>query len=141
MSTTRDQQLTFCSICTNRKFSTQKGLLCGLTNDYANFEESCPDFLLDKSEKKKKLKFDLENAGSDKASKATDFRKNKETGGVISIIGFAMLIFCLLYLNGILPLFISASVLAYGIRTYNRGDRQENIIASSKKFEEEHLEK
>lgn len=29
MTTTREQQLEFCKVCTNRKFDAQRGLLCG----------------------------------------------------------------------------------------------------------------
>jgi len=34
---TRDQHLEFCSRCTNRKFDSDKGIICGLTNDIATF--------------------------------------------------------------------------------------------------------
>jgi hypothetical protein len=41
---TRDEQLEFCKKCTNRKMDFQKGLVCGLTNEKADFEDTCPDF-------------------------------------------------------------------------------------------------
>jgi len=44
---TRDQHLEFCSRCTNRKFDSDKGIICGLTNDIATFETSCNDYKLD----------------------------------------------------------------------------------------------
>lgn len=138
MATTRENQLAFCRICTNRKFNSQRGLLCGLTDDYAKFEETCVDFEADEYEKERTLKFDLLNAGHDKASRSLDHKRNKENGGIISIIGIAMLVFCLLYLNGIIPLFISASVLVYGIRTYSRGDEQEKILEKRKEVDKKH---
>ena len=41
---TRDDQLVFCRKCTKRKMDLQKGLLCGLTGDFAKFEKVCPDY-------------------------------------------------------------------------------------------------
>lgn len=44
---TRQERLKFCKTCQNKKFDFNKGILCSLTNDFANFEDSCPDFQLD----------------------------------------------------------------------------------------------
>ena len=46
---TRDQHLEFCSRCINRKFDSDKGIICSLTNDIATFESSCSDYKVDKS--------------------------------------------------------------------------------------------
>jgi hypothetical protein len=43
---TREERLQFCQICTNRKMNLSQGLLCGLTNQKADFEGSCPSFNL-----------------------------------------------------------------------------------------------
>ena len=40
----RKEQLEFCKVCTNQKFDSHKGIICGLTNDRATFEVSCDDF-------------------------------------------------------------------------------------------------
>ena len=138
MTTTREQQLEFCKVCTNRKFDAQRGLLCGLSNSFADFEENCADFIVDPNQKKRNLQFDIRNAGHDGASHSIDFKKNKNRGTIVSIIGAILLLFCSMYLNGILPLFLSASVLVYGIRTYYRGQEQEKILAKDKEFEEKH---
>lgn len=45
----REDQISYCSKCKNRKMDFNRGLLCGLTNEFADFEESCPDFLEDNS--------------------------------------------------------------------------------------------
>lgn len=44
---TREEQVAFCRKCTNRKFDTQQGLICRLTDKKADFQDSCPDFNLD----------------------------------------------------------------------------------------------
>ncbi len=41
---TRKEQLEFCSVCTNRIFDPKQGIICGLTNQIATFQESCDDF-------------------------------------------------------------------------------------------------
>lgn len=46
----REYHLTFCKICNNRKKDFNKGLICSLTNDRADFNEHCPTFDLDSSE-------------------------------------------------------------------------------------------
>jgi hypothetical protein len=50
---TREEQLTFCKKCTNRKTDMQQGLICSLTGEKANFENECPDFILDESGRSK----------------------------------------------------------------------------------------
>lgn len=43
----REQHLQFCKVCTNRKMDPEKGLVCGLTDEYADFEDSCESFTQD----------------------------------------------------------------------------------------------
>lgn len=44
---TREQHLVFCKKCTNRKIDFQRGLLCGLTNEMAAFENTCLSYVED----------------------------------------------------------------------------------------------
>lgn len=41
---TREEHLKFCTICENQKFDPNRGVICGLTDEIANFEDQCPDF-------------------------------------------------------------------------------------------------
>ncbi len=41
---TRQEQLVFCKRCTQRKMDLKSGLLCGITDAKATFEESCTNF-------------------------------------------------------------------------------------------------
>jgi antitoxin component YwqK of YwqJK toxin-antitoxin module len=41
---TRDEYVQICGRCTNRKFDTEQGMICGLTNKIASFENQCVDF-------------------------------------------------------------------------------------------------
>ena len=40
----RQERLKFCKTCQKREFDFNKGILCGLTHEFADFEESCPDY-------------------------------------------------------------------------------------------------
>ena len=44
---TRTEHLKFCSICVNQKDDMRKGIICGLTNQIADFEETCSSFAED----------------------------------------------------------------------------------------------
>ena len=50
---TREEQLKSCTICTHRCMDMHKGLLCGLTQNAANFEGACPNFEQDEKEVQK----------------------------------------------------------------------------------------
>ena len=69
---TRFEHLAFCGICEKRSFDNMKGIVCGLTQDYATFEESCPDFELDnsrKSELERETEANLFDAADKKSAK------------------------------------------------------------------------
>lgn len=46
---TREQHIKWCEKCVNREHSL-RGLLCGLTHEFANFNSICSDFQIDKKE-------------------------------------------------------------------------------------------
>ncbi len=56
----RKDQLDFCKVCIHKKNDLQKGIVCALTNERANFKDTCPNFKIDekraKEEKEKLLK-------------------------------------------------------------------------------------
>ncbi len=49
---TREEQLTFCEKCINRKMDFNQGLICNLTNQKATFDKECIDFKIDETFKK-----------------------------------------------------------------------------------------
>lgn len=57
---TREEQLKSCTICTHRCMDMHKGLLCGLTQNAANFEGVCPNFEQDEKEAKKQQQIQQE---------------------------------------------------------------------------------
>ena len=52
----RAYRLSFCKKCTLRDFSPKQGIICSLTNEPADFEESCDSFKEDAKEAKRLAK-------------------------------------------------------------------------------------
>lgn len=40
----REEQLQFCKVCNNQRFDMKQGIICGLTNTIADFEDTCINF-------------------------------------------------------------------------------------------------
>lgn len=51
---TREEMLKFCSVCKNRKMDLKRGLVCSLTDDYADFDPVCENYSQDIEEKHRK---------------------------------------------------------------------------------------
>ena len=47
---TRQEYINICSVCTNRKFRPKDGIICGLTDQPADFELTCSDYNEDTNE-------------------------------------------------------------------------------------------
>jgi len=43
---TRQERLEYCNICNHRLFDLKKGIICDLTNDIADFEDSCNNYVV-----------------------------------------------------------------------------------------------
>ena len=117
--------------------NARKGLLCGLTNEYADFENSCSDFKEDVEEKNLKLLKDLNASGHQNASKSLDHKKNKENGTIILLIGIGILFFTFYNFDNFGILIIPFGAIIYGARTYYKGVEQEKILARQEEFEKE----
>jgi hypothetical protein len=46
---TREQHLKFCQKCEHRKLNLKQGIICGLTDQIAAFENTCGDYIEDKT--------------------------------------------------------------------------------------------
>lgn len=55
---TREEQLTFCKKCLNRKMDLKQGLICSLTEQRAAFQDECSDFKIDNTVKEVPLEKD-----------------------------------------------------------------------------------
>ena len=45
----RAEQIKYCKYCTKRKFDSEKGIICSLTNKIPNFEINCINYEKDNS--------------------------------------------------------------------------------------------
>lgn len=68
----RSEQLKFCQQCLNRKFDRDHGLVCGLTGNVAQFEESCDDFKQDESVHARQMSQFSETASADNSGANKD---------------------------------------------------------------------
>ena len=134
---TRAEQLEYCKVCTNRQMDLQKGLLCSLTNDFADFEDTCADFNEDVDERAQLLARELQRAGHQDAGTSLDYKKNKEKGAAVFMVGLILLLILISVLPSIIFMLISISVMIWGGRMYMRGVEQEAILKKQQEFEEE----
>lgn len=82
----REEHLCYCKVCDHRKMDFKRGIVCGLTNEYANFDPTCDQFSGSESER-----LDLTNEQNQKAQeqKAALELLDKETSPgriIISIL-------------------------------------------------------
>lgn len=59
----RKSQVRHCLLCRNRKWDRNQGTICGLTNQYATFKNTCPDYKNDRAQRKKILEKKLFDYG------------------------------------------------------------------------------
>lgn len=135
---TRHEHLQFCKICTNRKLDMKRGLLCGLTGEYADFEGTCKDFQEDEKEKERQFVKDLAATGHSQVGSATDYKKNKEQGGVIAFIGILIAVGTHAIADSIGFFILPYGAIIWGGIQYLRGVEQEKIYLARQEHEEKH---
>jgi len=105
---TRIEHLKFCSICIHQKDDMRRGIICGLTDQIADFEDSCGSFAED-SEVIEQLKLKvIENEVSDKvASQGKRFLNYLLDLVFIMIFIFAFYLIFLIILTIVAPSIVS----------------------------------
>ncbi len=132
---TRKEHLQYCSICTLSKLDLNRGLVCTLTNEFAAFEDTCPDFVEDPKEKAVQFSKKLEAAGHKESGDSIDYKKNKEYGAIIFFVGMAILLITMAQPT-IFGTIIPAGTILFGARKYMKGTEQEKMISQQQQFEE-----
>ncbi len=105
---TRDEQLSFCKICKNQKFDMKLGIICGLTNQPADFEENCNSYIEDAELKQKMQSAKIEN----EILNRTASQGKKFANYLIDLIFFIIFSFIYGSVLGILFAIISPSLLS-----------------------------
>jgi len=105
---TRTEHLRFCGICVNQKDDMRKGIICGLTDQIADFEDTCSSFAED-SEVIEQLKLkDIENEVIDKmASQGKRFLNY-----LLDLIFMYILIFIFAIIIGIVLAIVAPSTVS-----------------------------
>ncbi|MCZ4409481.1 hypothetical protein O3Q51_11720 [Cryomorphaceae bacterium 1068] len=90
MNKDRKHHLEYCAVCSNRLFSPQRGIICSLTDDYAKFKDTCPDYAEDEVAKrerdeKRRLSEESEIENESLGLSAIGIR-NGTVAGIIAIV-------------------------------------------------------
>ena len=125
----REEMLKFCSVCKNRKMDLKRGLVCSLTDDYADFDPVCENYAQDTEEKQCKL---VESEANKRL--ATKGILLVSTWGVILVAAFFILVSCFLIptwpaliyiILGINGLAI-ASIVAWNVLCWKQVEKERN---------------
>ncbi len=124
----RNYRLQFCKQCENQKFTSEKGIVCSLTNEYAEFDETCKDYIEDPAEKERieNQKKQTEEYEIEEESLGLSFIgvKNGVIAGQIAIFGAILwLILGVLYLDRIF--FYPFALIVIGIIAWNKGSKRQ----------------
>ena len=135
---TKEERLEFCKICINRKLDFQKGMLCGITNDFAAFEGKCDDFEEDLKEKEYQLNLKLDAVDNDTISDGViwnprDFKKNKSNGALIFAIGLLVTFVTHAFATEIGFYIIAYGAVFTGGFLYLKGVEQEKVFNAHQK--------
>ena len=111
--------LDICKICQNRSFSKAQGIVCGLTKEKPNFQDSCPDYLLDEDQKRRESRFN--EAHNPKEVRKEAAIKILSGGLPLLAIGLFLTFFPMPYIVGIIGIICMLLGLvfsAYGFARY-----------------------
>lgn len=77
---TRDDYISYCSVCVNRHMTDEDEIICNLTHNFADFKNSCSSFKIDSERKKiliSKYKIDIEESIQNQSSLIHRLTDNK----------------------------------------------------------------
>jgi len=106
----RSEYVKVCGTCLNKEFDSQKGIICNLTNEIANFEEKCPDYLTDGKSAQKALGSQIYKKGEE-LEKAEDVKNSTDDmiygalwcigGAVATLFDFGLIFWGAILFGGI----------------------------------------
>ena len=119
---TREDYIKVCSICTNRSFNPKTGIICGLTNEPADFKGNCTDYNEDENAVKHEVL--LKN----QAKKETNGTINKGRialfviGAIYVFVGFyeAFMILGADIIFGVIDWIVAGIFIGLGIWSYKK---------------------
>ena len=122
----RKEHLEFCTICTLRSFNPNKGIICKLTNEIADFDPICNSFNKDIAQEGALFQKKLAIAGDTDEGDATDFKKNKQQGKTAIWIGVGVFVITLMS-TSMIAIVIPIGAIGWGLSVYYKGMVQEKL--------------
>lgn len=119
---TREERLKSCSICTKRAFDPKQGIVCGLTGEPANFNNSCSDF----NEDPKEIKVEKRKVQGLKSDTQRTINKGRYAlffiGGLYFVVGFfeAFIMDGFELVFGIIDWIVASVFIGLGIWSYSK---------------------
>jgi len=130
---TREEHLKFCELCTNRKMNMKVGLICSLTDEIADFEDTCDNFTRDEVAEEEVFKKKMAATGDYESGDPLDYKKNQRNGAIIFILGCLVTLISHLYINELGAAVIAYGAVFYGAVQFYRGIQQEKIALEHEK--------
>ncbi len=127
---TREEQVSYCLNCELRSFNPKKGVLCSLTNEYADFEDFCDSFKLD---------FAAKNRNTKHSDRQADKQLLKDTLGLSAfgvksisvagwiVTGFGVFLLFLFLMFGRISIW-GMGLMTVGLYTVNKGRNQKKCF-------------
>ncbi len=125
---TRSERLELCKTCINRKLDLKRGLICKLTDDYADFEETCEEYIEDEKESERLINLNIAATGNNKIGSDTDFKKNKDIGSVIALFGILIALGTHTLSDEIGFIILPYGAIIWGGIQYFKGVEQEKVF-------------
>lgn len=123
---TDQERRKYCTICTHRKVDFSVGVICGLTDKKADFEDSCEHFVKDEKEMQRKLNIKLDAAGNARSQNSSlNPKANKQSGLALTIAGVIVFLFSMVF--GVI-------LITGGISLMIRGTQQQKILDENEEF-------
>lgn len=125
----RAYRLQFCEKCSLRSFSIKKGLICSITNEPADFDEKCSNYIVDLRAEKEVIERNLDQAKRQQHKDTMGLSKYGIKNGIVA--GCVLLITALVWLAlGIALLerifYFPFVMIVLGIIAIERGMRKNN---------------
>lgn len=125
------QQLDLCKQCVNRTVSRSEGILCGLTDAKPDFEDHCPDYLVDEAQLKRQKRYD--KSFNSKSIHLETAKRSLMLGGPLLMIGGMIYLMPVLNANWPVLILIGAITALVGLVFVILGIVQFFLINQSEK--------
>ena len=130
----QSERIEYCRICTKRYMNLKVGLLCSLTNEKPDFNDTCISFHKDEGEATRVLALKMDGAANVDTPKGTTPKQNRTIGILALTIGILASVVPLVIGFGTYVV-VAYGAIIYGISRIIKGRNQERILQQNKILE------